>query len=480
MAQATLTRRELIRFAAVAGAVAACTPVSSPAPGPSQTAAEKKPHGTVNIGSDLSGFDLQPNNFLTISMVGTSLFDGLTASGPKGVIQPRLATAWKALDDKNTWEFTLREGVTFSNGERFDAQSVKFTVEKTLNDKLRWAGRLATIKSVTIINDYTVQVTTDGPDALLPGRLSLYMMPPKQVAAEGLNTFGLHPAGTGSYVIDSYTASQKLTMQYRSDSWRVGKVGVPDKPLVIDLPSSMPNPATRIAALRSGSVDAITAVPIDEIEALQRDGFTVSIGKQASPVTFFLLTDLDKTNPATVPLHDKRVRQALNHAVDQNALINQLFKGLVGDCPGQLVDSDGFGYNPNIKAFGYDPAKAKQLLAEAGYPNGFSTQITVLAGNPMGGEVIGQALAQYFDKVGVKAEILPTDGAQWISKWDGGGRSPLFLGLVNYLPFYDADFTYSWFWSKNQPAPARFYSNPEFDRIFEAQRQELDRAKRDR
>src|SRR5258706_134751 len=302
MAQATLTRRELIRFAAVAGAVAACTPVSSPAPGPSQSAAEKKPHGTLTIGSDLSGFDLQPNNFLTISMVGTSLFDGLTASGPKGVIQPRLATAWKALDDKNTWEFTLREGVTFSNGERFDAQSVKFTVEKTLNDKLRWAGRLATIKSVTIINDYTVQVTTDGPDALLPGRLSLYMMPPKQVAAEGLNTFGLHPAGTRSYVIDSYI-------------------------------------------------------------------------------------------------------------------------------PCQLVDSDGFGYNPDVKAFGYDPAKAKQLLAEAGYPNGFSTQITVLAGNPMGGEVIGQALAQYFDKVGVKAEILPTDGAQWISKWYGGGRSPLFLGL---------------------------------------------------
>ena len=477
----TLKRRELLRLAAITGVAVACTPVTQTPSGPSASAAPSaaaKPHGKLTIAGGVP-VDLQANNILAGFTYGAVLFDGLTWSGPKGVLAPRLATEWKVLDDKSTWEFKLREGVTFSNGEPFNAEAVKFTVETTLSKNLRWAGRIATIKSVQAVNDYTVRITTNGPDALLPGRMTIYMLPPKQVTADGLDKYGLNPSGTGSYVVDKYTPSQFLSLKYREDSWRVGKIGVAGKPLQIEWPQNITNAATRIAALKAGNVDVAADVPIDEIEALTRDGFTITAAKEASPVAYFLITDLEQANPPANPLRNKLVRQALNYAVNKDEINSKLFKGYVGDSPGQLVAEDGFGYNPNIKAFPYDPDKAKSLLAQAGFPNGFTTKIGVLAGSTTSGETTGQAVAAYLDKVGVKAEITPMDGAQWIQKWYGGGRSQMFVANLNYLPVYDGDFSYSWFWSKNQPAPARFYNNPEFDRIFEAQRQELDRPKRE-
>lgn len=480
----TMNRRKLLKLAAATGVVVACTPAATGGASPSVSGSAapstaKKPHGNLTIATGVP-VDLQANNILAGFTYGAVLFDGLTWSGPKGVLEPRLATAWKVLpDDSSTWEFTLREGVTFSNGEKFTADAVKFTIETTLGKKLRWAGRLATIKSVQAVNDYTVRITTNGPDALLPARMTVYMLPPKQVDTDGLDKYGLNPAGTGSYVADKFTPSQYLSMKYRADSWRVGKIGVADKPLQIEYPQNMTNAATRIAALRAGNVLAAADLPIDELDALQRDGFQITTAKEASPVAYFLISDLDQANPPQNPLHDKLVRQALNYAVNKDEIIQKLFKGYVGDSPGQLVASDGFGYNPNIKAYPYDPEKAKSLLAQAGFPSGFSTKIGVLAGSSTSGETTGQAVAAYLDKVGVKAEIVPMDGAAWIQKWYGGGRAPMFVANLNYLPAYDGDFSYSWFWSKNQPAPARFYNNPQFDSIFEGQRKELDRTKRD-
>jgi peptide/nickel transport system substrate-binding protein len=169
----------------------------------------------------------------------------------------------------------------------------------------------------------------------------------------------------------------------------------------------------------------------------------------------------------------------VNYAVDKKAIINDLYLGYPGDLPGQLLAEDGFGHNPDIEPYPYDPEKAKELLAEAGYPDGFDTQFEVFGGNISAGETAGEAVAAYLADVGINAEIVPLEGQVWIQKWYGGGRAPLFMGWANYLPLYDADFSYNWFWSQNQPEGARYLKNDRFDELFVAQRGELDPEKRE-
>lgn len=475
----SLSRRDLLRLAAMSGVVAACgAPSVAPTASQASATAAAKPQGKLRVGGTV-GADLQPNNILAGASQGYLLFDGLTWPAEGGVLQPHLATSWRVLDDKVTWEFKLRQGVTFSNGEPFNAGVVKYTVDKTLKEKLRWAGRLATIKDVRVIDDYTVQIVTNGPDGLLPGRMMVFMLPPKEVEAVGLDAFGRKPAGTGAYVVDKFVPGQSVILKYRPGNWREGisgLPGIPGKPEEIEW-VNLADDAARMAALRAGSIDVAGDVPIDEIRPLQESGFTVSSVAEASPQIFYLLAAADSTAPN--PLNDVKVRQAINYAVDVKTMCDQLFLGLTKPSPGQVTGPDAFGYNPKLTAFGYDPAKARQLLADAGYPNGFTVKAEIRPGAL--GSTTGQAVASYLGKVGIKVELLTLESTLWTQKIYNGGRAPMFMQGVNYLPMYDADFSYVWFWSKNPAivAKAPFFKNARFDQIFEQQEKEVDRSKRE-
>jgi peptide/nickel transport system substrate-binding protein len=462
---------------------AAPTANSSPPEGqqqPEQTEAptaavqvSQEPHGRLVIGVASLRPDMAPQNMISNYDQGNALFDGLVWPKEKGELEPRLAESWKLLDDQVTWEFKLRDDVTFDNGEKFTADVVKYTIDTTLENKLRWFGRIATIKEVKVIDDTTVQIVTHAPDPLLPGRMMLFMLSPKGVEEAGsLDDYGKNPATTGPYTIAEFEPQQRLLMKYRPDSWRNGLIGADNKPLEVEW-IVLPDPAARIAALRAGDIDVAMDVPYDEVAALESDGFKSTSNVEASPVVIFLDTFCEDC-----PFSNKLVRQAVNYAVDKEAMVQDLYLGYPAQEPGQLVGEDGVGYNVDIQAYPYDPDKARQLLSEAGYPDGFETTLEVVSQNTLAGETTGEAVAAYLADVGIQANIVPMEPNVWIGKWYGGGRDEMFMGMTNYLPLYDADFSYSWFWSGNQPAEARFMSNPEFDKLFEAQRSEMDPAKR--
>lgn len=446
---------------------AALAPTTPPTAPPEPTSAPG-PHGKLVVGS-MPVSSMAPSEMVSIPAHGEAVFDGLVKPQEGGGLAPMLATSWKVLDDRVTWEFKLREGVTFHNGEPFNAEVVKWNVELVLNEKLRWYGRISTIKEVQVVDDYTVHVITHSPDALLPGRLMFYMMPPKGVEeAGGLDEYNKKPAGTGPYMVEEFLPGERLVLKYWPDSWRNGVVGVPDKPLEVEF-ISMADSAARIASLRAGDIDVAADVPFDEIAALEADGFRTTSVVEAAPQVVVLDSSSEDS-----PFADLRVRQAVNYAVDKEALINDLYLGYAGDLPGQNLAEDGFGHNPDIQAYPYDPEKARQLLAEAGYPDGFDTTLELRPS----GEPRAEAVAAYLADVGINAEIAMLEATVWVQKIYQGGRAPMFWTGVNYLPLFDADFSYNWFWSKNEPEGARYFKNERFDELFEAQRQEMDRDKR--
>ena len=178
---------------------------------------------------------------------------------------------------------------------------------------------------------------------------------------------------------------------------------------------------------------------------------------------------------ASGPTSNKLVRQALNHAIDKEAIVEYVFQGHAAVLPGQLAAGDAFGYNPNLQAYPYDPAKARELLAAAGYPNGFQTTMEVLAVAPYLNADVGTVIASYLAEVGVNANIVPLESALFRQKFYQGGRAPLFGAFTNYIPVMDTSLAYAWFTSEFS---GRWYSNEKFDELFAQSNVEMDEERR--
>jgi len=226
-----------------------------------------------------------------------------------------------------------------------------------------------------------------------------------------------------------------------------------------------------LAALKSGDVDMIHQVPTDVVKDLEGAGLRVVhswIGRMHAPS---LVTTRD------TPLKHKLVRQAINYAVDKDSLIEHIMGGFARRSEGQIVGPDGFGYSPNVKAYPYDPDKAKALLKEAGYPNGFSVDMVSAVGSVLNDKQTAEALVGYLGKVGIKVNYQPLETTVWIQHFYAGTFPPIAFTCLNYFPMMDADFYYSWYLSS---ARMNAYASKEFDNMYAAQSSEMDPVKRQR
>ena len=348
----TLTRRDALR---ALGLTAAAVGLGAGA------AAAAAPAGEVKI-----GLAAEPNTFDPHLTVGrntqifiVNVYDGLTARDAQGNLVPALAESWKRLNP-TTWQFALRKGVKFHNGDEFNADSVKFTLDRAINPetKATIGSEVGTIASTEIVNPFTVNVITKAPDFLLPVRLGeLYglMLSPKHTNAMGKEAIATKPNGTGPFKLVSWSKNDQLVLEAYDGYWRgapkVKKITV--RPILED--------AARIAALQTGEVDLIGPIPHARIEELKRNDKLV-IKTIAAPRIFHVTIDVRKP-----PFDNVKVRQALNYAVDVNAILKSLYFGH-GTRLATVVDKGALGYDPSVQPYPYDPAKARALLAEAGYP----------------------------------------------------------------------------------------------------------------
>ncbi len=408
-----------------------------------------------------------------VSHSRVAILDSLLRQDLQGGFEPALALSWTATSDL-TWEFKLRPDVIFSNGEPADAQAVKATLDFLIGpNSARYliAQETRAIERVDVIDDVTVLITTKYPDAVLPKRLSLVLIvPPKAFAEMGLAAFAQNPIGSGSYILEDWgEQSGRTIMTANTTSWRA-----PEHIDRVEVYAPLRDAVVRMQALRSGQVDITLNVNVDERATLEAEGFintTQPIGTIQS-IALPNLIDPDS------PLQDIRVRHALNYAVNKE-LITEVIMGGTTKPTGQGAIPQSFGYNPDIEPYPYDPDRARALLAEAGYADGFSLNLETLRGSQPTDDVVYVQVAQDLARVGVQVNVRPLIGTEWIRKYFSGdwGDADILSVTWNAGAYSDTIRAIETF-SCNKPGA--FYCAPELTPLIQESNRTFDEAERER
>lgn len=461
------TFRMVLLFGALAAVVAsACAGPSAPAATGGAPAGSTKDTIVVAQGTDAISLDPMKHTTFTTQSVLWHIYEPLVTRAAGGKYQGVLATEWKTLND-TTWQFKLRPGVKFSNGDPLTADDVKFTFDRALDPATKNPTRsnLTAIKRVEVVDPLTVNFVTDGPYPLLLYRLtevsdSSVIIPAKYLKEKGDEILATKPVGTGPYTFVSWKKDQQLELAANPDYWG------PKVKIRRAIFRPIPEAAARIAELKSGGVDLIVNVPPEQVPSL--DAGATKVDTVASDFIMMVVFNTLQDGP----LQKKQVRQALNHAVDVEAII----KSVMGGFPQRIAVSlarEAFGYPKSIQPYSYDPAKARQLLADAGYPNGFKVPFISRSGRYLKDREVVEAVAGYLAKVGVQAELQFVEPGVWSELSNKKGR----LGL-SYPGWSGPDAELVWYNVLSSGQLQSYYANKDLDALLVAGRTTLDDAKR--
>jgi peptide/nickel transport system substrate-binding protein len=327
-----------------------------------------------------------------------NLYDTLTRWDTALRLQPGLATAWRNVNE-TTWEFTLRPGVKFHDGAPCTAEDVKATLERNLvPGKTVVQPGFATIESVQVLGPLAIRLVTKKPDPLLPVRMAqmgAQILPARLTSDDGMKELARRPVGTGAYRFVEWVKDERLVMEANREWWGwEGRPPVVDRVVWKPIPDDFP----RLVALEKGEADLITNVPPDRMKAIETGATTRIVSAPSTrTVTFWI-------NATQPPLSDRRVRQALHHALDVPSIIRNLYAGQGKPFSGGLADTD-FGYNPSLKPYAHDVARARQLLSEAGVAGGFDVTLHAGSGTMVNDKHLVEAVADMWSKVGIRARV---------------------------------------------------------------------------
>ena len=368
---------------------------------------------TVGVGGAFTSLDPHYHNLGPNNVLADYVFSRLVRPDPAFNPEPDLATSWAAISP-TTWEFKLRQGVTFTDGTPFTADDVVFTfgrIPTVLNSPSSFNFAVKPIDRIEVIDAYTVRFHTNEPQPLLPYNLGSVRIVSRK-NGEGAGTAGYNTMkaaiGTGPYRVTEFVVGDHVTFR-RNDAWW-------DTKPVWDTVNVrvIANNASRDAALQSGDVDAIDQVPTRDVAGLRKNP-RVSIMASPGQRLIYLFVDTQREQSpfvtdsagkplASNPLRDVRVRRALSLAINRDGIRDRIMDGFAVPT-GQLMPESASGYDPSVRPDPYDPAMARKLLSEAGFPNGFGITLHGPNDRYVNDSAVVEAVAQGWTRIGVKTIV---------------------------------------------------------------------------
>jgi len=442
--------------------------------------------------NDILTMDPHSQNHATTHSIMQYTYEGLVRYTRDYQIEPCLATKWEQLSDTQ-WRFHLRRNVKFHDGSPFTADDVVFSFGRIKQPQGTNQIYVSGVKEVKKIDDYTVDLLLDGPSPILLRYIIDFRIMSKSWSEKNRSqniqdykakeeTYASrNTSGTGPYIIKSWEPDKRIVMSVNKDWW--GKL---DGNITEVIYTPIKSDATRVSALLSGDVDLVTDLPTQDVERLRKEAnLKVLDGHEVRTIFIGLDQHNDELKYSNVkgknPLKDVRVRRALNMAVDREAIRKVTMRGL--SIPAGIMIAPGVhGYSKDIdRVAKYDPAGAKKLLAEAGYPDGFDFTLDCPNNRYVNDEKICQALAAMWSQIGVTTSVTAMPRTTYFPKlekldtslymlgWGGASIDPIFIlqpVLHTANSKGDGDYNYG------------RYSNPKFDALVDQVKTEIDVEKR--
>ena len=419
--------------APAAATTAPATPAAAPAtqappaiqPTPAAAAGQPVPGGSfrATLGAEPTTVDPHAGNTLFDVDVRVAMFDALIEDDTLDGVRGALAESWDSPDAK-TWTFKLRQGVKFHDGGELTAEVVKASMERLVDPAIPITGQLkaraAQIASTTTPDQYTVRFELKAPNAAFPIDLADLKIVPKDFDA-------VRPIGTGPFQFVEWVRNRHVRLKKHPGHFRPG---LPYLDELTFLPT--PDENQKVVLLQTGQVDFTDTIPLPRVKEVEQGGRVVVFGipPGVSPSAYFMLSRTDRA-----PLDNPRVRRAINHAIDRKAQLEVTFD--VGTIKSNVVPPKHWAFNPNAPSYDErDLAKARQLLAEAGHPNGFSVQLKHITSRAEFA-TMAQLFQANLAEVGIKVELLPLEIGVWVEQVLN--KHDFELGLTGVIPGYDPD-----------------------------------------
>lgn len=470
-------------------ALAACGPKATPTPPPPEApeAAAPSEGGTIIVGLQAEPVSLDSHQVSDYNThrAAYGLYDHLLHFKDESTeVEPGLVESWEISDDGLVYTLHLRKGVKFHDGTDFNAEAVKFNIERQIdpNHPYHDTGEFlyaeftwGMVEKVEVADEYTAKITLKEPFAPFLNHLAMHpaaMVSPAAVEKYGRD-FSINPVGTGPFKFVSWTPGVEIVLEKNPDYWR----GAPKIDRVIYRPIIEDQP--RLTELEAGGVSFIVNVPPDELARLKGDDrFTVV--EQPGMHTWWVAF-----NHTKAPFNDKRVRQAMNYAVNKKAIVDNILKG-TGVLAFNPLPPVVWGYTDDVQRYDYDPEKAKELLAEAGYPDGFSCSFWIPeSGSGMQQPVpMGTAIQADLKAVGIDCKIETFEWGTYLDKVIVPPEDAEFdLFEMSWIGDNGDPDNHSYILLSGEQWPPHgynmgFYKNDEADALMQEARTTFDRAKR--
>ena len=423
------------------------------------------PQGKVIIAQGVDPSTLDPMNHqeTPASNLSTNIFDTLLERDQELKLVPQLAESYRIVAP-TVWEFKLRKGIKFHNGEPFDAESVKFSLERLVdpNLKMRGASPFAPLSRVEIVDSHTVRIHTKAPWPILDTLMSAgqaAMLPPKYYREKEMAYVARNPVGSGPFKFVRWMKDEQIELTANEQYWR----GAPKIKTLIFRP--IPDDAVRVAALQNGEIDIAVNIPphLATIIANHPKLFLSTASSVRTIQLMYYTHEFDRQHklvgPYPGPVADRRVRLAMNYAVDVDEIIKSVLDGK-GVRIATLLTSKHFGFDPALKPIKQDLAKAKRLLAEAGFPNGLDVVLNSPQGRYVRDKEVAEALAGQLTKAGIRTQLKTHEwgaylngmvyihkaGPVWLIGWGNATYDaetvyvPLFRSGKILSNYFNADF----------------------------------------